>query len=778
MNLDDALHTFIIEARELLENMEDALLRIEQAPDDVDTINAIFRAAHTIKGSAGLFGFDHVVAFTHVAESVLDLVRSDKLRIDSDLVVIFLGVCDHLGALVSHIAEGTDPDPDTHRTSDELVNKLRIYLGQPPQLAAATKALAAQDGAIETEADDSVGSDNWHISLRFGPDVLRNGMDPLSFIRYLTTFGKIVHLVTLVDAVPTLAELEPETSYLGFEIGYQTDADKATIEGAFEFVRNDARIRILPPHSKIAEYQRLIEELPQEELRLGELLVRCGTLTKNELDAALSHQAAKADVPPRPIGEVLVDQKLVQPKVVAAALDKQKQVKEHKNTESGLIRVNAEKLDEHINLIGELIIASAGAGLIAQQTGMPALLEAAARLSRLVEEVRDSALTLRMVEIGATFNRFQRVVRDVSAELGKDIRLEISGAETDLDKTVVEKIGDPLTHLVRNSMDHGIEPAEVRLAAGKPAHGTVKLNAYHDSGSIVIEVSDDGGGLKRERIRNKAVERGLINADQQISDQEIYNLIFEPWFSTVEHVSNLSGRGVGMDVVRRNITALRGTVEIDSTEGVGTTMRIRLPLTLAIIDGFLVGVCGSSFVVPLDMVVECVELTVQESEDSHGRDHLNLRGEVLPFIRLKQLFDIPEPSAAVLNAEADDDFGVDNAFQRNDTSSAILTAEGRAALAKDPELAFLLNPVRRENVVVVQYAGRRAGLVVDNLMGEFQTVIRPLGVVFNGIDGISGFTILGNGNVALILDVPGLVRRVANRETKQNKLAAAFAIAD
>ncbi|MDD5177003.1 MAG: chemotaxis protein CheA [Sterolibacterium sp.] len=774
MNLDDALQTFIVEAGELLEQMEDALLRIEQAPDDADTINAIFRAAHTIKGSAGLFGFDHVVAFTHVAESVLDMVRSNKLRITSDLVVIFLGVCDHLGVLIARIAEGADPDDDTHRASSELVTKLRVYLGQPPQVTAQTLAPVTQDGKVETEAGDGANTDNWHISLRFGPDVLKNGMDPLSFIRYLTTFGKIVHIVTLVDAVPPLAALEPETNYLGFEIGFHTDANKAMIEGAFDFVRDDARIFILPPHSKVTEYLRLIDELPQEELRLGEILMRCGTLTHSELEAALSRQAAQ-DESPRPIGEVLMEQNLVQPRVVEAALEKQKQVKEHKSTESGLIRVNAEKLDQHINLIGELIIASAGASLIAQQTAIPELLEAAARLSRLVEEVRDSALTLRMVEIGATFNRFQRVVRDVSADLGKDIRLEISGADTDLDKTVVEKIGDPLTHLVRNSMDHGIEPAEVRLARGKPAHGTVRLNAYHDSGSIVIEVADDGGGLNRERILNKAIERGLVKADQQISDQEIYNLIFEPGFSTVEQVSNLSGRGVGMDVVRRNITALRGTVEIDSSEGVGTTMRIRLPLTLAIIDGFLVGVSGSSFVVPLDMVVECVELSPEETAASQGRDHLNLRGEVLPFIRLKQLFDIPEPSSTVIDAEEDDAFDCGRTLPRNGSSAIILTAEGAAALARDPELAFLLHPAKRENVVVVQYAGRRAGLVVDSLMGEFQTVIRPLGIVFNGLQGLSGFTILGSGNVALILDVPGLVHRVVNRETKHNAKATVFA---
>ena len=783
MNLDEALQTFIIEARELLEQMEDGLLQVEHTPDDAEAINAIFRAAHTIKGSAGLFGFDHIVEFTHVAESVLDKIRSGRLVIDSDLVAIFLAVGDHLGALISGIAAGAEVDEATRQASKALADKLRVYLAPAPEAANAGQAgslspkasvVGDQASKVEVEQADAVGTDNWHISLRLGPDVLRNGMDPLSFIRYLTTFGKIAQIVTLVDAVPPLSTIDPETNYLGFEINFNTEADKATIEGAFEFVRDDATIHILPPRSKISEYLQLIAEMPEEDLRLGEILVRCGTLTQTELDLALNQQTNDhpATVSPK-IGEVLVEQQLVQQPVVAAALDKQKQVKEHRSTESGLIRVNAEKLDEHINLIGELIIASASTSLIAQHSALPELLEASARLSKLVEEVRDSALTLRMVEIGATFNRFQRVVRDVSADLGKDIVLEISGAETELDKTVVEKIGDPLTHLVRNSIDHGIESAEVRLACGKPAQGTLRLNAYHDSGSIVIEVADDGGGLKRDRILAKAIERGLVKNDQPLSDQEIYNLIFEPGFSTVDQVSNLSGRGVGMDVVRRNILALRGTVDIETAEGVGTTMRIRLPLTLAIIDGFLVGVNAASFVVPLDMVVECVELSEQETKDSRGHDHLNLRGEVLPFIRLKQLFDVPDIPSAAVDPDAEDDcYDSGSHLPRYGLSSTLLTAEGAAALAADPELAFLLHPVQRENVVVVQYAGRRAGLVVDHLMGEFQTVIRPLGEVFNGLDGISGFTILGNGNVALILDVQGLVRRVAGNESRRSARAA------
>ncbi len=703
--MDDALRTFVIEARELLDQMEQALLTIEQSPDDGDTLNAIFRAAHTIKGSAGLFGIDHIVAFTHVAESVLDRVRCGEVRIASDLVALLLAVRDHLALLIDGVADGTPPEAEALAAGDRLADRLRAHLGQAPQAAA---ALAAPPAAEEAATGDA-NTGEWDISLRFGSDVLRAGMDPLAFIRYLTTFGSLEHVTTLTQSVPPLADLDPEACYLAFDIAYRTDANERTIAGAFEFVRDDAAITIRPAHGRTTAVP-----------------------------------AGQNPAPPP----------------AAATLPKPPQGKEQKTADS-LIRVNAAKLDEHINLIGELIITSASASLIAQHAKIPELFEAAARLSRLVEEVRDSALALRMVQIGATFNKFQRVVRDVSAELGKDIRLEIAGAETELDKTVIEKIGDPLTHLLRNSMDHGIEPAELRLARGKPAHGTIRFNAYHESGNIVIEVADDGGGLDRNRILGKAVERGIVKPEQQLSDAEIHNLIFEPGFSTAEQVNNLSGRGVGMDVVQRNIMALRGTVEIESTEGVGTTMRVRLPLTLAIIDGFLVGVGSAAFVVPLEAVVECIELSAAEVAAAHGRDQLDLRGEVLPFIRLKDLFGVPDQAAHPIEADEAATAG----FQASTAAEGVvLTPEGAAALAADPELAFLLNPVKRENVVVVQYGGRRAGLVVESLLGEFQTVIRPLGAVFSGIDGISGFTILGNGHVALIIDVPNLVRSVANRD--------------
>ncbi len=549
-------------------------------------------------------------------------------------------------------------------------------------------------------------------------------MDPFSFVRCLSTLGKIVQLVTITHAIPSAEAMDPESCYLGFEISFSSNADKLAIESIFNFVSSDCAIRILPPRSKASEYQRLILELPEEELRLGEILVKCGTLTPKELENILVFQSEHQEDPQKPIGEVLVEQQLVSPPVVEAALEKQKLIKDNKKTEASLIRVDAEKLDELINLVGELIIAGAGTNLIARQAKMVDLMESTATLSRLVEEVRDSALALRMVQIGGTFNRFQRLVHDVSKELGKDIELLICGAETELDKTVVEKIGDPLTHLVRNSMDHGIEAAELRLARGKPVQGTLKLNAYHDAGSIVIEVSDNGGGLNKEKILSKAIERGLVAEGANLTDKEIYNLIFEAGFSTVEAVSNLSGRGVGMDVVRRNIQALRGTVDLDSVEGKGSTVRIRLPLTLAIIDGFMVGIGNAAYVIPLDMVVECVELNAWASDDGDGQ-YLNLRGEVLPYRRLRDHFAMPGEK------------------------------------------------VQRENVVVVRYGEHKAGLVVDKLMGEFQTVIKPLGKLFNGEKSIGGFTILGSGEVALIVDVPGLMGQVEHKK-EVNDMAVAM----
>lgn len=705
MNLNDALQTFFAESRALLHDMEDALLRLEEAPGDADALNAVFRAAHTIKGSAGLFGLSAIVAFTHEAESVLDLARDGRLDVDDPLCSLLLQCKDHIERLLRQAEDGSALDDAAQATGEALMARLLVLHGREPAAGAALAAAPAAAARALPPGDAGPDeNDCWHISLRFQPEVLCHGMDPSSFIRYLGTFGQLVRVATVFDTLPRLTELDPESCHLGFEIRFRSDCDKQAIEAAFEFVREDCQLRILPPGSRVADFVRLIRELPEDKLRLGELLVSCGAVTQAELDEALQGQEQHADLRP-PLGQILVDEQLVRPEVVNAALNKQNEVRTRQSQEAMYIRVHADKLDALINQVGELVIAGAGVGLLARRNKDGAMQEAMSSMSRLIEEVRDGAMRLRMVQIGETFGRFRRVVRDVSKELGKDIELVITGAETELDKSVVERLGDPLTHLVRNAMDHGIEPAEVRAARGKPVRATIELRAHHEAGSIVAEVRDDGGGLDRERILAKAVERGLVAPDAVLGDAEVWNLVFEPGFSTASQVSNLSGRGVGMDVVKRGIEALRGSIEIESVAGQGSTIRIRLPLTLAIIDGFLMSVAGVHLVVPLDMVLECVELATGPIE----QNYFDLRGEVLPLLRLREHFGL----------------------------------SGRMA--------------RRQNIVVVKALGRKAGLVVDELRGEFQAVIKPLGELFAAVRGLAGSTILGSGEVALVLDVPGLL---------------------
>jgi len=702
INLDQALQTFIVEARELLQAMEESLLQLESEPGDDDAIGAIFRAAHTIKGSAGLFGLDPIVSFTHIVEDVLDRLRDGSVSVDAGLIAVLLKSGDHMLELIEVVAsQGAQLQAPALAREADLRQTLQAYQGP------------SQSETLEPEVlpdIEAAGADTqavlWHISLRFSKDVFRNGMDPLSFLRFLNTLGEIVAVHTLTDNLPTVEAWDAESCYLGFEIDFHSSASHAAINEVFDFVREDCQIEIVQTGTHQA----------------ADLLPDSGTELVYQASNNIEQGTAMVAV-----GELLDDQRS-QPRVPAPLSNEKQSANEKqlstdkpaesKSKDGRYVRVNADKLDELINLVGELVIASAGATLLARTCDNDPLQESTSTVSGLVEEILDGALRLRMIPIGDTFNRFRRVVRDVSQELGKDIDLIISGAETELDKTVVEKIGDPLMHLLRNAMDHGIESAAERLAAGKPAKGHLHLNAYHDSGSIVLEIADDGAGLNRDRILEKAQERGLIAPGASLTDQEIYNLIFEAGFSTAQAVTNLSGRGVGMDVVKRNITLLRGTVDLDSKPGQGTVIRIRLPLTLAIINGFLVGIGQSTYVIPLDMVQECIELSEDDRQVSREQGYLDLRGEVLPLVYLRDHFQHEGPAA------------------------------------------------RRQNVVVVRYAEHKAGLVVDDLLGEFQTVIKPLGKLFGALRGISGSTILGSGAVALILDIPALLSQIVQLETR------------
>lgn len=699
---------FYSESRDLLQQFEDTLLGLDLQAVDESTVNDLFRAMHTIKGSAGLLGFERVVGFAHQVESLLDRLRRRELSCDRELVNLLLECQDHALALIQQQQEGAGETAPHEEREQRLLVRLEAVAPEAEPARVPPPRATPNEISLRSESSGLL-PDCWTISARFSEGILESGLDPLAMLDYLSTLGDLVHVALTARDVPPLGQLDPLKCHLGFDVALRTAADRSAIEGVFEFVRHDGQIRIIPPASKHAEYLEAIHSLPEGDCRLGEILVQVGAITRQELRAALleQHRVLVEDdgkEAPR-LGEVLVGAGTVAEDLVRAAVDRQGRDK--KTVGAGFIRVPADKLDKLIGLVGELVVAGAGTNLLATTERNTAFMEATSFMQRLVEDIRSSALSLRMVQIGESFNRFNRVVWDMSQELGKSIRLEIEGAETELDKTVVEKLGDPLMHIVRNAMDHGIELPEVRAGLGKPEQATVKLAAYHDSGSIVVEVSDDGMGIDVQRVRRKAIERGMLGEDDHPSRQELLNLVFEPGFSTAARVSDLSGRGVGMDVVRQNIEALRGTVDLDTREREGTTVRIRVPLTLAIIDGFLVGVGRSRFVVPLDVVAACIELTPeQQATDSNS---LNLRGEVLPFVRLRQTFGLP-PS----------------------TSS-------------------------RQSVVVVRHGGTRAGLVVDTLLGELQTVIKPLSTIFGHLPGIAGSSVLGGGEVALIIDVPTLV---------------------
>jgi two-component system chemotaxis sensor kinase CheA len=643
VNLDDALRTFLAESRGLLHEMEDALTQRVDVLDD-EAVHAAFRAAHTIKGSAGLFGLDDIVAFTHHLEGLLDAMRDGRVQAGSDTVSLLLACADHIGHLLDHQDSGHTLSPPDLARGQDLAHRLDAAASITP----CAQVPLTPDGSPTLQA--GAGS-TWHVTFKPCKDLFREGFDPASFIHHLRTVGTLAHVSTEVEAVPPLENLDAESCHLGFEVVLTEAAEREKVEAVFDFVRELAEIGIEAPEPGVSD-----------------------------------PGAAPIAPPPEP-----------------------QEMRKRVAPDTRLIRVQAEKLDALITQVGELIVASAAVGSRAQQSRDRGLAEAISVMSRLTEEVRDGAMRLRMVEIGETFQRFRRIVRDVARELGKDIELQVHGGETELDKSVVERIADPLTHLVRNAIDHGIEPASERIAHGKPGRGRLVLSARHEGGAIVLEISDDGGGLNRERILAKAVQKGLIEADSLPTDQEVWSLIFEPGFSTAERVSAISGRGVGMDVVRSSIEALRGTIELDSRPGQGTTFRIRLPLTLAIIDGFLLSVGKGHYVVPLDMVLECGQLDPRQ-----GRSGLlDMRGEALPLLRLR------------------DHFALDAA------------------------------PPRRENVVVVQCGARKAGLVVDNLRGEFQAVIKPLGPLMEGVEGLSGSTILGTGEVALVLDIPALLQQAA-----------------
>jgi two-component system chemotaxis sensor kinase CheA len=709
-----AMPAFISEAAEQIEAIETLLLELEEQPDNRELLDSLFRCAHTVKGSAGIFGLNRVVEFTHHVETLLDKMRDGDISLNPAISTLLLQCNDQIKFLVDTAADESADTPEQKDTRADLVIQLQA-------LTEGGGAHAAPAAVVEAAPEESAGGPRiWSISARFGQETFRNGMDPLSIARYLGGMGRVVSVACGTDTVPPLVNLNPETCYLSFKMELETEASREDIEGAFSFVIDDCELDVVAPETPQQKMARAIEALP-ETPRLGDMLVQVGAVSQDKLDQVLSTQQQTRGMPSvakAKIGDLLESQAGVAPEVVAAALGKQQKIRENAPSEERYIRVQADRLDAVINLLGELVIAGAGATLLARESNQSSLIEANLHMHSLIEEIRNGTLGLRMVPVGETFSRFRRVVRDTASSLGKEVNFEIVGGDAELDKSMVEKIADPLMHLVRNSLDHGLEPPQERVAAGKTSMGKLVLSARHETGAILIRIEDDGRGINRERVLQRAWNRGLIEQGVVPSDDAINMMIFEPGFSTAEQVTNLSGRGVGMDVVRRNIEALRGSLRLNNDPGKGLQVDIRLPLTLAIIDGFLVGVGKSKFVLPLEAVVEVIESGGNHVKvDASGRHCLELRGQVLPVVRLRSLY------------------GVESSM---------------------PE---------RVSVVVVKSMRGHYGIEVEMLLGQNQTVIKPLGRLFKALRGISGSSVLGSGEVALILDVSSLAELVTGAES-------------
>jgi two-component system chemotaxis sensor kinase CheA len=704
-----AMPAFISEAGEQTQAIETLLLELEEQPHDRELLDSLFRCAHTVKGSAGIFGLHKVVEFTHHVETLLDQMREGKLSLTPALSTLLLECNDQIKFLVDTASNEAADTADQKDLRADLVIQLQVYTeGAAKTVQTPAVSAPAPSGLSVTVP----GLTAWRISARFGQETFRNGMDPLSIAKYLKGLGEVQSVQCGIEAVPSLVNLNPETCYLSFGMKLSSKASREEVEGAFSFVADDCELDIQAPESAEQKLVRAIEDMPVAP-RLGDMLVSVGAVSQGKLIEVLSNQELSkpaASGQKAKIGDLLESTAGVAPAVVEAALNKQQKARESSGGEENrFIRVQADRLDAVINLLGELVIAGAGANLLARETHNVALIEANLHMNNLIEEIRNGTLGLRMVPVGETFSRFRRVVRDTASSLGKEVNFEIVGGEAELDKSMVEKIADPLMHLVRNSLDHGLEPPQERVAAGKTPAGKLTLSAKHETGAILIRIEDDGRGINRERVLQRAWNKGLIEQGVTPSDDVINMMIFEAGFSTAEQVTNLSGRGVGMDVVKRNIEALRGNLKLNSRTGRGLTVDIRLPLTLAIIDGFLVGVGKAKFVLPLGSVVEVIEAGGQHVRvDKNGRHVVELRGNVLPVVRLRTLYSVESTL---------------------------------------PE---------RTSVVVVSSAKGQYGIEVEVLMGQQQTVIKPLGRLFKTLRGISGSSILGSGEVALILDVGSL----------------------
>jgi two-component system chemotaxis sensor kinase CheA len=682
----DPVAVFRTEAAECLEAIETGLLDLTHKLDDKDVVDAVFRGLHTLKGSGSMFGFDALAAFTHHCETAFDRVRKGEVPATAELVAAVLAAQDHMRALVDR------PDADHGDTGQRLLAQLQAAVGETSGGAAAP---AAQPAPVAAPAAVAAKTTTWRIRFSLPSNSMANGTNPLGLLDELRDLGECSVKANL-SAIPVLDEMVPTDLYVTWDVILTSTQDRSAIDDVFIFVMDDMELEVEeiagPAASETkAEPVAVVAEVKAEQVVIVPVVASLAV-------AAVPEFKPVEAVPAKRESAVQADQR---------------QAKAAEN-----VRVPAERLDELMDRVGELVIAQSRLSQLASASTDIALRSVSEEIERLSGELRDTMMVLRMVPVATLFSRFRRLVHDLARETGKVIELVTEGESTEVDKTVIERLADPLVHLVRNSIDHGLETPAERLAAGKSEAGTVTLSARQAGGEVIISIKDDGRGINRDRVRAKAESSGLIAPGQPLTDSELLQLIFAPGFSTAAAITNLSGRGVGMDVVKKTVEALRGAIDITSHNGEGSEVSLRIPLTLAIIDGLLVRVGTGSYVIPLSAVEECLELSLEEDLRSRGRSFISLRDSLVPFLRLRDLF-------------------------RTGTK-----------------------PDVHQKVVVISTGTERVGLVVDQIIGDHQTVIKSMSKLHNDVQTFSGATILGDGSVALILDVGHLVAAGQQQETQ------------
>jgi two-component system chemotaxis sensor kinase CheA len=681
MSSPDPIAVFRTEAAECLEQIEAGLLDLTHRLDDKALIDAVFRGLHTLKGSGAMFGFDALAAFTHHCETAFDRVRKGEVPATSELVAAVLNAQDHMRALVD------DPTGDHGATSERLLAQLHAAVGEKGGAAKPAQPAAAVQSAPAAQASSAK---TFRIHFSLPQNAMINGTNPLGLLDELRELGDC-RILANTSAVPSIDALVPTELHITWDVTLTTEQPRSAIDDVFIFVMDDMVLEV-------------------EEMTGG---APAPVAVKEAAVAPVAAPIPTA-VAPAPVVEIAQVKREIAPSQPAAQPSADS--RQAKAAES--VRVPAERLDELMDRVGELVIAQSRLSQLASSSSDIALRSVSEEIERLSGELRDTMMVLRMVPVASLFSRFRRLVHDLARETGKVIELVTEGETTEVDKTVIERLADPLVHLVRNSIDHGLEPPEERLAAGKTQAGTVTLSARQAGGEVIISIKDDGRGINRERVRAKAESSGLIQPGQQLTDSELLQLIFAPGFSTAATITNLSGRGVGMDVVKKTVEALRGAIDITSHNGQGSDVSLRIPLTLAIIDGLLVRVGAGSYVIPLSAVEECLELSLEEDLRSRGRSFISLRDSLVPFLRLRELF-------------------------RTGTKPDI-----------------------HQKVVVISTGTERVGLVVDQIIGDHQTVIKSMSKLHSDVAHFSGATILGDGSVALILDVVHLVAAGQQQEAQ------------